>query len=311
MWGDIGLLMLGAVCAGTGGEAFVRGAVRAAALLHVKPGLIGFTLAAFATSAPELVVAVSAALAGAPVIALGNALGANALDLGLALGISLVMGPSTLGQGNVNRDLSAALAIPALTAIFLANGALGRLEAGVLLAAFLGWLYLVVLQERDEPGLGAPAPRVELAKASALLVLGLVLLVIAGEAFVAGALALGRTMGWDLFIVGATLVAFGTTLPELATSVVAKLRGEDEVGLGAILGSCIFNGGFIVPVAAFIAPPQRAFGEIAVTLAAGIALVLAAMPRYRRPLGRGRGVLLLGLYAAYVALLVLLRPSAG
>jgi cation:H+ antiporter len=311
VWADLGLLLVGAVCAGTGGEAFVRGAVRAAALLHVKPGLIGFTLAAFATSAPELMVAVASALAGAPAIALGNALGANALDLGLALGVSLLIGPSVLGQGNVNRDLSAALAIPVLTAIFLANGTLGRIEATVLLAIFLGWLVLVVMQERDQPGLAAPAPPVELARAGGLLVLGLVLLVAAGEAFVAGALGLGRTMGWDLFIVGATLVAFGTTLPELATSVVAKLRGEDEVGIGTILGSCIFNGGFIVPVAAFIAPPQVAFREIAVTLAAGVALVLAAMPYYRRPLGRRRGLLLLGLYAAYVALLLLLRPSAG
>lgn len=311
MWGDLGLLALGAACAGIGGEAFVRGAVRAAALLHVRPGLIGFTLAAFATSAPELMVAVSAALAGEPAIALGNALGANALDLGLALGISLLIGPSVLGQGNVNRDLSAALAIPVLTALFLVNGVLGRLESLVLLALFAGWLYLVIRQEREEPGLAAPPPPGAVPNAVALLVFGLVLLVAAGEAFVAGALGLGRTMGWDLFVVGATLVAFGTTLPELSTSVIAKLRGQDEVGIGTILGSCIFNGAFIVPVTALIAPPQVAFREVALSLAAGAALVLAAVPYFRHPLARRRGLLLLGLYAAYAAALIAGRPPAG
>lgn len=311
MWADLGLLLFGAVCAGAGGDAFVRGAVRSASLLHVRPGLIGFTLAAFATSAPELIVGIASAREGAPEVAVGNALGANALNLGIALGISLLIGPSVIGRGNINRDLVTSLAIPALMALFLWDGTLGWLEACALLGVFVSWLYLVVRQERAEPGIRARPQAEAVGKAAALLIAGLALLVIAGEAFVAGTLSLGRRMDWDLFIVGATLVSVGTTLPELSTSVVAKLRGQDEVGLGTIFGSCIFNAAFIVPVAALISPPHVPFREVAVTLAAGALLVLAAVPLGRKPLGRTRGLLLLGVYAGYVGLLIMLRPSAA
>ena len=128
MLADFGLLAAGALCAGVGGELFVRGAVRIAAWLRIRPGLIGATVAAFATSAPELAVALTAAVEGAPAVALGNALGANVVNLGLALGLSLLIGPSQLSQGGVARDLPAAFAIPALTALLL--GLVGSVIGG-------------------------------------------------------------------------------------------------------------------------------------------------------------------------------------
>jgi cation:H+ antiporter len=300
---DLGLIAAGALCAGLGGEIFVRGAVRAAAWLRVRPGLIGATVAAFATSAPELVVAVTAALEDAPAIALGNALGANVVNLGLALGLSLLIGPSTVSQGGVTRDLPAAFAIPLLTALFVADGELGRLEAAAMLAVFAGWLVLSVRQERETPQAAVPLPRRERARAVALVAAGVALLLVSGETFVRGAVGLADRFGWDPFLVGATLVALGTTIPELATSVIAKLRGHDEIGLGTLLGSCIFNGGFIVPVAALITPPTVAFADVAVALGAGVALVIAARPYRSAVLGRLRGVLLLALYGAYLAAL--------
>jgi cation:H+ antiporter len=148
-----------------------------------------------------------------------------------------------------------------------------------------------------------PFSRRARAETVGLVVAGVALLLVAGEAFVAGAVGLADRFGWDRFVVGATLVALGTTIPELATSVIAKLRGHDEIGLGTLLGSCIFNGAFIVPAAALITPPAVAFYEVAIALGAGVALVIAALPIRERTLGRRRGVLLLAVYAAYVAAL--------
>lgn len=300
---DVGLLLAGALCAGLGGEFFVRGAVRAATWLRIRPGLIGATVAAFATSAPEASVSLTAALEGAPAIALGNALGANVVNLGLALGLSLVIGPSALSEGGVARDLPAALAAPVLTAMFLADGLLARLEAAILLAVFVAWLALSIRQEREAPEARVPFSRRERAATVGLLAAGVALLLGAGEAFVAGAVGLADRFGWDRFVVGATLVALGTTIPELATSVIAKLRGHDEIGLGTLLGSCLFNGTFIVPAAALITPPAVDFAKVTLTLGAGVALVVAALPLGKRVLGRRRGVLLLAMYAAYVAAL--------
>jgi cation:H+ antiporter len=302
---DLGLIAVGALCAGVGGEIFVRGAVRAAAWLRVRPGLIGATVAAFATSAPELVVAVTAALEDAPAIALGNALGANVVNLGLVLGLSLLIGPSTVSQGGVTRDLPAAFAIPLLTAVFVGDGRLGRVEAVAMFAVFAGWLVLSVRQERETPEARLPSPHREHLRSLALIGGGVALLLVAGETFVRGALGLAGRFGWDPFLVGATLVALGTTIPELATSVVAKLRGHDEIGLGTLLGSCIFNGGFIVPVAALITPPAIGFADVSVALGAGVVLVIAARPYRSAALGRRRGALLLALYAAFIAALAL------
>lgn len=309
MWPDIGLLLLGALCAGLGGEAFVRGAVRLAALLRVRPGLIGLTLAAFATSAPELMVAVTAALEGAPEIALGNTQGANAVNLGLALGISLLLGPSRIDRGNLNRDVAAVVGVSLVTGVALIDGTLGRGDAVVLAAVFALWLYRVLKEEREGEALTVPVPRSQGVAAVANVLAGLALLVVSGETFVRGAIGLAERQGWDLFVVGATLVAFGTTLPELATSLVAKLRGQDEVGLGTLFGSCVFNAGVIVPAAALIRPPAVPFAEVAVALGAVLLLVAASVPLGRSTLSRERGLLLLGLYAAYVAILIATGPA--
>jgi cation:H+ antiporter len=304
MWADAGLLLLGAICAGIGGELFVRGAVRTAAWLHVRPGLIGATVAAFATSAPELMVGVTAALEGAPAIALGNALGANVVNLTLALGLSLLVGPSVLSQGGVMRDLPAALAVPALTGLALLDGKIGRFDATVLLVVFATWLALSIRQEREAPEAEMPFSRRERLLTVGLVAAGLAMLVLAGDAFVAGALGLSDRFGWDRFVVGATLVAVGTTVPELATSVIAKLRGQDEIGLGTLLGSCVFNGSFIVPVTAMIRPISAGLAEVGVALAFGLAAVLAALPYRARTLGRRRAFLLLGVYVAYLVALL-------
>lgn len=298
---DLAWLALGVIAAWAGGESFVRGAAALAAALAVPAALIGSTVAAFATSSPELSVAVSAALAGAPQIALGDALGSNVVNIGLVLGLTLLLGPSRVTRTGVRADLPAVLAVPLALGLLIQDGEIGRLDAALLLAGFLGWLaFSIRMARREIVAAGAAAT---VARAIGPLVFGLALLVGAGYAIVTGAKGLAGQFGWDPFIVGATLVAVGTSTPELATSIVAKLRGHADIGLGTLLGSNVFNGAVVIPVAALIAPIRVAPAEVAVALGAGVLLVLAALPYRSAPLGRSRGILMLALYAAYVAAL--------
>jgi cation:H+ antiporter len=305
MLDDVPALLLGLACAGGGGELFVRGAVGIAASARVPPGIVGATVAAFATSSPELAVAISSGLSGRSELALGDALGSNVVNIGLVLGLALLVGSMRVSGGVVRRDIVAALAIPVATAALVADGRLSRLDAAVLLVLFAVWLAASVDEARRERSvagevLGEHSP----ARAALFGLVGLALLVAAGRLIVSGSTGMGADLGLDTFVVGVVLVAVGTSVPELATTVVARLRGHDEVGLGTILGSNVFNGGLVIPVAALLSPVGIEWGEIATSLVFGIALVACVLPRAGM-LGRPRGVLLVLGYAASLAALLL------
>ncbi|MCZ7587558.1 MAG: calcium/sodium antiporter [Gaiella sp.] len=307
MLDDLPILLLGLACAGGGGELFVRGAVGIAESARVPPGIVGATVAAFATSSPELAVAISSGLSGRSELALGDALGSNVVNVGLVLGLALLVGPMRVAGGVVRRDIAAALAIPIATVALVADGRLSRLDAVVLLVLFAVWLAASLDEARRERSaagevLGEHSPvRAALAGAA-----GLVLLVAAGRLIVSGASSIGADLGLDTFVIGVVLVAVGTSVPELATTVVARLRGHDEVGLGTILGSNVFNGALIVPVAALLSPVPIDRDEVATSLGFGIALVVCVLP-LGGMLGRGRGALLVCGYAASVAALLLMH----
>jgi cation:H+ antiporter len=306
MVSDLAILLLGLVLAGGGGELFVRGAVGIAAAARVPPGIVGATVAAFATSSPELSVAVSSGLEGRSELALGDALGSNVVNIGLVLGIALLVGSMRVTGGVVRRDITAALAIPVATAALLVDGRLGRPDAIVLLVLFGIWLAAsldAARRERSEVEevLGEHRP----SRAILFGILGLAMLVLAGRLIVTSAKGLGTDLGLDAFVVGVVFVAVGTSVPELATTVIARLRGHDEVGLGTILGSNVFNGALIIPVAALISPMEVDWNEIAVSLGFGIALVALVIPPRSRLVGRGRGSLLLVGYVSSLVTLLL------
>jgi cation:H+ antiporter len=306
MVSDLAILLLGLAFAGSGGELFVRGAGGVAAAARVPPGIVGATVAAFATSSPELSVAISSGLEGRSELALGDALGSNVVNIGLVLGIALLVGSMRVTGGVVRRDITAALAIPIATTALLADGRLGRPDAVVLLVLFAIWLAASLDAARRERSdveevLGEHSPT----RALAFGAVGLVLLVLAGRLIVTSAKGLGADLGLDAFAVGVVFVAVGTSVPELATTVIARLRGHDEVGLGTILGSNVFNGSLIVPIAALISPMEVEWSEIVVSLAFGIALVALVIPPRSRLVGRGRGsILLIGYASSVVALLL-------
>jgi cation:H+ antiporter len=298
-------LLLGILFAGLGGELFIRGAVGVGYWARIPAGIIGVTLAAFATSSPELSVSVSAALAGTPEIALGDALGSNVVNVALILALALVISGIQCSGASIRRDFPVALLIPVITGLLLWDGTLSRLDGVLLLGMFAVWLVLVVVEARKRQiafDADRPAPR--RARIVLACLFGLGFLFLAGRLIVAGAKGIASSFGIDEFVIGATIVAVGTSVPELATTVIAKFRGHDDVGLGTVLGSNIFNGLFIIGVAATIHPITVAWSAVAVALLFGVVALALTWPGGSGFIDRRRGVLLLVLYASYLALIL-------
>jgi len=293
-------LIAGIACAALGGEFFVRGAVGIARWARISPGVVAVTVAAFATSSPELSVAISAALAGNPTVALGDALGSNVVNVALILGVTLAIAPIRSPRDTVRRDFPVAVAVPLLTALLVYDGVLSRLEGAALFTGFIGWVTLAV-REALRQRRAAVDPAIQPRSRRVLLeaVAGLGLLALAGSLVVEGARGIALSYGLGEFVIGATMVAVGTSVPELATAVTAKLRGHDEIGLGTILGSNLFNGLFIVAVAAMIHPIELDTREVFTVLAFGTVAVALTLPAPDGTIHRLRGALLLLLYLGY------------
>lgn len=289
----------------------MRGAVGLARWARISPGIIGATVAAFATSSPELSVSVSSALAGNPGIALGDALGSNVVNVALILGIVLAISGVQSPRDSVKRDFPVALLVPILTGVLFLDGGLSRFDGFVMLGLFLAWLVATVIEARKQQN-ATPEYLGEHRRGLVVLLgaTGLILLVIAGSLIVAGARGISLALGIDEFVIGATIVAVGTSTPELATTIVAKIRGHDELGLGTILGSNIFNGIFVVALAAVIHPITVAWREVAIALVFGLAALALSYPARNGFIGRRRGALLLVLYAMYLVV-ILLRQEAS
>ena len=294
--------------AAVGGEAFLKAILSAATHLRVSRALIASTLAAFATSSPELTVSATAAIAGQPEIGLGDALGSNVVNIALVFGLALLLGPIATKPGDFGRDFRLALTAPALTLILCIDGSLDRLDAAVLLAAFTLWLTLSLragMKERAE-GLPDTDDRPVLSPLPTLLIglAGLGALIMAGHLFVAGAQGMAASWGLNTYVIGAIVVALGTSLPELVTVILARLRGHDDVGVGTLMGSNIFNGLAIVGMAGSIHPIVTPLASVAPTLVVGSLALLMLKPRAGGLIPPSRGLMLLGLYVS--ALLAML-----
>ncbi len=303
---DYLILIFGILAAGFGGELFVRGAIGMAKWARIPAGIIGATIAAFATSSPELAVSVNAALEGKPQIALGDALGSNVANIALILGIALIFGQLRAPRDSIRRDFPVALLAPVLTGILVMDGELSRLDGAILLAVFASWLVAVVFEVRKQRS-AAGAVLGESNRTAIILSLvgGLTLLIIAGRSIVEGAKGIATSFGLEEFVIGATVVAIGTSMPELATVIISRIRGHEEIGLGTILGSNIFNNFWIVGIATLITPmtalPLR---EIAIGLGFGVLTILLTFPGRDGIISRGRGAMLLVFYLAYTAVLL-------
>lgn len=283
---------------------FLKGVLGTAAWLRIPKLLVATTLAAFATSSPELTVSSVAALSGKPEIGLGDALGSNVVNIALVFGLALLFGPIRAERSELGRDFALALAAPLLTLWFASDGIFSRSEGALLLLIFAIWAGTAVRAglawRGTEPAVASVRPWLALALGAA----GLTSLVLAGRLFVSGATGIASAFGVDAYIVGVLVVAIGTSLPELVTVLLARIRGHDDIGVGTLLGSNLFNGLAIVGVAASIHPIQAPPAEIAVTVGMGVLSLFLLIPSRTGIIGRTRAIPLLLAYLLFVAITV-------
>jgi len=230
------------------------------------------------------------------------------VNVALILASALVISGIQCPRGSVKRDFPVALVVPVIMGVLVLDGLVSRIDGLLMLGIFAVWIAATIVEARNQRSAAAQDLGAKPMWPALLSCMsGLVLLVVGALLIVAGAKGIAAAFGVDEFIIGATIVAIGTSTPELATAIVAKLRGHDEVGLGVILGSNIFNGLFIVGVAATIHPITVGWREIYVALVFGIVALALTFPSGRGFIERRRGVILLVLYAVYLAIILQYR----
>jgi cation:H+ antiporter len=305
-------LTIGLVLLLGGGEALVRGSVGVAMRLGLSPLVIGLTLVGFGTSAPELVACIQAALAGAPGIAIGNIVGSNIANILLILGIAAVITPIITTKQAFQRDGPVLIAASLALLAAILSGFVGRWTGLAFLALLAGYLGYTYVTERSAPDAAADvyaaeavevAPRSASLTTSLLMALGGIAAVVFGaDLLVNAAIIFARDFGVSEAVIGLTLVAVGTSLPELATAVVAAYRRHGDVAFGNIVGSNIFNalgiGGATALVAPIEVPAEIIRLDVWVMMATAVLLVVFAVTGWR--VSRREGAVCLVAYAGYL-----------
>ncbi|PKP73580.1 MAG: sodium:calcium antiporter [Alphaproteobacteria bacterium HGW-Alphaproteobacteria-6] len=286
-----------------GGEVLIRGAVALARRFHLSPLVIGVTIVGFGTSTPELLVALQSALAGAPALALGNVIGSNIANILLILGLAALIMPVPLPLNVMRRDFAVMIGATLMLWAMLAGGVLARWEGAVLVAGLVAYLWISL---RGAKPAAATTVNVELPPAMALwralllTLAGLGALMLGARLLVGSATLIARDFGVSEAVIGLTVLAVGTSLPELATAILAALRRHPEIAVGNILGSNVFNILGILGITALVTPipvePRFAGFDIGLALAAALSfLAFAALPaRVGRIAGGGYLVSYLG-----------------
>ena len=302
----LGLLYLGA-------QILVKGGAALALRLGLNALVVGLTVIAYGTSSPEMVVSVSASLQDNGAIAIGNVVGSNICNIALILGVCALVSPLSASAQIIRREIPIMIGVAVLLAAMLWDEQLSRLEGGVLFAGIVVYTVLTVREARAETkgkaeqeyGEDFPAGSMGLGKSVLLVVAGLGVLVVASQLFVGGAVVLAKSWGVTEAVIGLTVVAVGTSMPELATSLVAAVRGHGDVAIGNVVGSNIFNVLGILGIAALINPIDTS-GLSRVDLATMVVAALAMLPAARSGgvISRLEGAVLLFAYFGYTAWLV-------
>lgn len=310
-------LGLGLMALYFGAEALVKGGAGLALRLGLTPLVIGLTVIAFGTSSPELVVSLQTAATGSGAIAVGNIVGSNICNIALILGLCALITPLRANVQLIRREVPIMVAVAVLALLVLLDGRVARWEGGVLFAALILYTVLTVRQARAATAAGLRGEfAAELGQqrpaglgVSAIYALGgLGVLVVGSHWFVTGAVTLAVSWGMSQLAIGLTIVAVGTSLPELATSLIASLKRQGDVAIGNIVGSNIFNVLGILGIAALVQPievPELAWVDLGVMLVVSVALLPVVRSGGR--ISRVEGALLLAIYIAYTVWL--LRPG--
>ena len=311
------LFVLGIALLVLGAELLVRGASRLALAAGVSPLVVGLTVVAFGTSAPELAVSVRAAFAGSADIAYGNVVGSNIFNVLFILGLSALVAPLVVDRQLIRRDVPIMVGVSLLLPLLALDGRIGRMDGALLFGAILAYTVFSVIQSRreraatrEEMEAGASDEPPGAWWANLLLVVGGVgMLVLGARWLVDGAVVFARALGVSELIIGLTIVAAGTSLPEVATSVLASIRGHRDIAVGNVVGSNIFNILCVLGLSGVVAPRgiPVAPGAFSFDTPVMIAVALACLPIFFSGPGitRWEGALFLFYYAAYVTFIVL------
>lgn len=318
---QIAFFVIGLVGLYYGAEWLVRGAARLARTLGISALIVGLTVVAFGTSAPELVVSVVAGIRGQSGVAVGNVVGSNVANVGLILGLAALVSMMKVEMRLITREMPVMLLATLAFLVLALDGTLSRLDAALLLAGFVTYLLLMLHAARAEPSL-IETEFADFAEAAEmidrggephylrnafLIVIGLVGLAGGAQLLVTSAVFFARSLGISELVIGLTVVAIGTSLPELATSVVAAFRGEADIAVGNVVGSNIFNILLILGIAPLVRPllvDQALYTfEIPVMVAFSVLLLLFGRTGLR--VVRWEGALLLGGYVAFMVVLLM------
>lgn len=295
-------------------DRFIDGAAATAAHAGMPSLLIGMVIVGFGTSAPEMVVSAMAALDGNPDLALGNALGSNIVNTGLILGATALLVPLIVHSKIVRKELPMLLAISGLLGFFLWDGAITRFESVILLSGFfgvIGWSVFSAMRGKgdqldDEYSKQLEETQMPLNRALFWLSLGLILLLVSSRILVWGAVQIAHQLGVSDLIIGLTIVALGTSLPELAATVIAAKKGEFEIAIGNVVGSNMFNILAVVGIAGTIAPmasvlPEVLYRDWTTVIILTLALAVMAIGFKGRPgrINRVEGAALLAIFVGY------------
>lgn len=310
-------VILGLVLLVWSADRFVDGAATTARYFGIPAILIGMVIIGFGTSAPEMLVSVMSAMQGNPGLALGNAYGSNIVNIGFILGLTALLKPITVHSQVLRKELPILLAVTFIAAYQLLDAEVSRLDAWILLAVFLGlvsWsIWQGLSQRRDALGeeleqelAGRP---MDLKRSLLWLVLGLILLILSSRLLVWGAIGLAQRFGVSDLVIGLTIVAIGTSLPELASSLIAVRKGEHDLALGNIVGSNLFNTLAVVGLAGTIMPmdvgPEVLTRDVFVMGGLTIALLIFCLAfRGTSSINRVEGGILVAVYLAYLGYLV-------
>lgn len=303
-----------------GAELLVRGASRMAAWAGISPLVIGLTVVAFGTSAPELAINVQSSLAGQPDIAIGNVVGSNIANVLLILGLSAAIAPLMVQQQVVRQDVPLMIGVSVVTYLFALDGLISTFEGFILFGALLFYVWFLIRQSRTESLDVVKEYEQEFASHEqknlrgwllnlGLVVVGLGLLVVGARWMVDSAVEVARWLGVDELVIGLTVVAVGTSLPELATSVMAAIKGERDIAVGNVVGSNIFNLMSVLGLSAIIVPIGIPVSQAALSfdIPVMIAVALASFPIFLTggKIYRWEGFLFVGYYVAYTVYLIL------
>ncbi|MGF1642008.1 MAG: calcium/sodium antiporter [Thiotrichales bacterium] len=320
MLANLALFVFGLILLVVGAEALVRGASRLALSFGVSPLVVGLTVVAFGTSAPEMAVSAGAALQGQPDLAIGNVVGSNIANVLLILGMSALITPLVVNVQVIRQEVPIMIGASLLLIALAWDGELGRIESAAMLLLVVLYTGFLIRQSRR----ATAAARAEFADAMPsatsrwdqrpgmqilLVVVGLALLVLGAQWLVDAAVAFARALGVSDLVIGLTVVAVGTSLPEFATSILAAIRGERDIAVGNVVGSNIFNILAVLGVTGLVSSAGLPVSETALRfdLWVMLAVAIACLPVFisGREIARWEGAVFLGYYLGYTALLVL------